>query len=49
MTFFAVLIAVAFGVLGREGRRERTHYGLKIFLEFMGVGLGIAWLLYWIP
>ncbi|HEV2705569.1 MAG TPA: hypothetical protein VGV59_06565 [Pyrinomonadaceae bacterium] len=49
MTFFAALIAVAFGILGREGTRERTRYGLKIFLEFMGVGLGIAWLLYWIP
>ena len=49
MTTFAVLVAVGFGVIGRDNWTERSRYGLKIFLEFMVVGLGIAWLLYWIP
>jgi hypothetical protein len=49
MATFAMLVAVVFGIVGRENWRERGRYGLKIFLEFMAVGLGIAWLLYWIP
>ncbi len=49
MTAFALLVAVGFGITGRDRWVERGRYGAKIFLEFMGVGLGIAWLLYWIP
>ncbi len=49
MTTFALLVAVGFGILGRDDWAARSRYGLKIFLEFMCVGLGIAWLLYWIP
>lgn len=49
MSVFAMLVAVGFGVIGRDGWRARSLYGLKIFVEFMGVGLVIAWLLYWIP
>ena len=49
MVLFAALVAVVFGTVGREGGRPRLLYGLKIFCEFVGVGLALAWLLYWLP
>ena len=49
MVLFAALVAVVFGTVGREGARARALYGLKIFGEFVGVGLALAWLLYWLP
>ncbi len=49
MILFAALVAVAFGIIGRDEPRARALYGLKIFLEFAGVGLALAWLLYFIP
>jgi hypothetical protein len=49
MLVFALLVAVVFGVVSREGGRERVLYGLKIFSEFVVVGFALAWLLYWIP
>ena len=49
MTMFAALVAVCFGVIGREGARARLLYGLKVFAEFVGIGLALAWILYLIP
>jgi hypothetical protein len=49
MIMFALLVAVVFGVVGREGEQGRLRYGLKIFLEFVGVGFALAWLLYFVP
>jgi hypothetical protein len=49
MIAFAAFVATAFGVIGREGRRESLLYGLKIFGEFVLIGLLLAWLLYWLP
>ncbi len=49
MMFFATFVALIFGIVGREGGLGRVFYGLKIFAAFVGVGLGLAWLLYWIP
>jgi hypothetical protein len=49
MLLFAALVAVVFGVVGREGAQHRLRYGLKVFAEFLGVGLALAWLLYWVP
>ena len=49
MVAFAAAAAVAFGVVGRQGRRESLLYGLKIFAEFVFIGLILAWLLYWLP
>jgi hypothetical protein len=48
MIAFAALVATAFGVIGREGSRESIRYGLKIFGEFMVIGLLLAWLLYFL-
>jgi hypothetical protein len=49
MLLFAALVALVFGVVARDGLRERTLYGLKVFAEFMGIGLALAWLLYFLP
>lgn len=49
MLLFAGLVSVVFGIIGRETRRGRLLYGLKIFAEFVGVGIALAWLLYFIP
>ena len=49
MILFALLVALVFGVVSREGEQGRLRYGLKIFLEFVGVGFVLAWLLYFVP
>lgn len=49
MILFAALVAIVFGAVARNSRRERMVYGLKIFAEFIGIGLALAWLLYFFP
>lgn len=49
MVLFAVFVAIIFGVVGREKPLERFTYGAKIFAEFVGIGLVLAWVLYWLP
>jgi hypothetical protein len=49
MISFAALVAVVFGIVGRDKSRDRALYGLKIFAEFVGIGLALAWLLYFLP
>ena len=45
----AALVSVVFGVVARDTNRERMLYGLKVFAEFIGIGLALAWLLYFFP
>lgn len=49
MILFAALVAIVFGIVGRDTQRERLLYGLKIFAEFVCIGLALAWLLYFLP
>jgi hypothetical protein len=49
MVLFAALVAVVFGIVGREKPFERFTYGAKIFAEFVGIGLVLAWILYGLP
>ena len=49
MILFAALVAVVFGVVARNSQKERIIYGLKIFAEFIGIGLVLAWVLYFLP
>lgn len=49
MIFFAAAVAAVFGITGRDALKDRIRYGTKIFLEFVGVGLALAWLLYILP
>ncbi len=45
----AAAIGVVFGIVGRSSVRGRLLYGLKIFAEFIMVGLVLGWLLYFLP
>jgi hypothetical protein len=49
MTAFAALAAVVFGTVAKDTNRERVVYGLKVFVEFMVIGLALAWILYFLP
>lgn len=49
MILFAAFVAIIFGIVGREKSSERLTYGVKIFAEFVGIGLVLAWVLYWLP
>ena len=46
---FGALIAVVFGVISNGTPKEKLWYGAKTFLQFVGVSLVIAWVLYFIP
>jgi hypothetical protein len=49
MTLFAVLASAVFGAIAKENPRERLLYGLKVFAEFMAIGIVLSWILYFIP
>ena len=49
MTIFASLAAVVFGTVAKETNRDRVLYGLKVFAEFMIIGLALGWILYFLP
>jgi hypothetical protein len=46
---FAFFVAVVFGSIHVGTPRERIIYGAKTFLQFVGISLVIAWVLYFIP
>ncbi|MDQ2920717.1 MAG: hypothetical protein M3R52_03745 [Acidobacteriota bacterium] len=46
MTAFAGLAAVVFGVVAKDSKKERIVYGLKVFAEFLVIGLALGWILY---
>jgi hypothetical protein len=49
MALFAALAAIVFGAMAKDTTRERLIYGLKVFAEFMVIGLVLSWILYFIP
>jgi hypothetical protein len=49
MTAFAFLAAVVFGAVSKDTDRDRLVYGLKVFAEFLVIGLVLSWILYFIP
>ena len=49
MTLFAALASVVFGAMAKDTTQERVIYGVKVFAEFMVIGLVLAWILYFIP
>jgi hypothetical protein len=49
MGVFAALTAVVFGVAAKGTNRHQLLYGLKVFGEFMLIGLALGWLLYFLP
>lgn len=49
MTLFAALASIVFGTIAKDTTKERWQYGLKVFAEFMVIGLVLGWVLYFIP
>jgi hypothetical protein len=49
MTLFAALASLVFGAMAKDTTRERWLYGVKVFAEFMVIGLVLSWILYFIP
>lgn len=49
MTAFAAMAAVVFGTVAKDTNHERIVYGLKVFAEFLAIGLVLAWILYFLP
>jgi hypothetical protein len=49
MSLFAALASVVFGAMAKDTTHERVLYGLKVFAEFMVIGLVLGWILYFIP
>ncbi|MEP7212192.1 MAG: hypothetical protein ABI791_03910 [Acidobacteriota bacterium] len=46
---FALFVAVVFGSFANGTSKERVIYGVKTFVQFVGISLIIAWVLYFIP
>ena len=46
---FAALIAVVFGAISAGTPKQKHWYGLKTFLQFVGISRMIALILYLIP
>ena len=49
MALFAALASIVFGAMAKDTTRERLIYGVKVFAEFMVIGLVLSWILYFIP
>jgi hypothetical protein len=49
LLLFSFLVSVVFGLLSKDTPRERLIYGAKVFGAFVGIGLALGWLLYFIP
>jgi hypothetical protein len=49
MLLFAVFVSAIFSVVARDTPKERLFYGLKVFAEFVGIGIALAWILYFLP
>lgn len=49
MALFAALASIVFGAMAKDTPQERWLYGLKVFAEFMVIGLVLSWILYFIP
>ncbi len=46
---FAFFVSIIFGAVAEGTPRQRIWYGTKTFLQFVGISLAIAWVLYFIP
>ncbi len=46
---FALFVSICWGVFSNGTPKERLWYGTKTFVQFVGISLIIAWVLYFIP
>lgn len=46
---FGLFVSVCFGVFATGTAKEKIWFGGRTFLQFVGISLVIAWILYFIP
>lgn len=46
---FAFFVAVVFGVFFNGDTKKKVLHGARVFAEFVGVALVLAWIFYFIP
>ncbi len=46
---FSLFVSVLFGVFAHGSIREKAIYSAKTFLQFVGISLIVAWVLYFVP
>jgi hypothetical protein len=46
---FGFFVSVVFAAIHVGSAKERVMYAAKTFLQFVGISLLIAWILYFIP
>jgi hypothetical protein len=49
MTAFALLTAAVFGTVAKDNNHDRLIYGIKVFAEFVLIGMVLSWVLYFLP
>ena len=49
MALFAALASIVLGAMTKDNPQDRLFYGVKVFAEFMVIGLVLGWILYFIP
>lgn len=49
MMMFAAVAAVVLGAMAKDTPKERLLNGIKVFGEFIVIGLVLGWILYFIP
>ncbi len=46
---FALMVGCVFGALATGDAKSRVLYATKVFFEFVGIGLVLAWIFYFLP
>lgn len=49
MTVYAAMVSVFFSLLWRRSRRGQIKLFLQMFASLVGLGLALAWLMYFFP
>lgn len=49
MVVYAAMISTFFALLWRRGRKRQIKLFLQMFLALVGIGVAIAWLMYFFP
>lgn len=46
---FAAFVAIIFAIIFHGDLKEKVLHGVKVFFQFVGISLFLAWILYFLP
>jgi hypothetical protein len=46
---FALFVGAVFGAVANGTPKNRILYAVRVFFEFVGIGLILAWIFYFLP